>query len=312
MLPFARSARASLALAFALALAGPVAGAAATLPPAPKPDAAFDAGSLHVERYGKGDPVVLIPGLTCGTWEWYGTIRHLAPSHTVYALTLPGFDGRPAVGGPLMPRASADVWAMLEAQHVAKPVLIGHSLGGTLAILLGEQHPERLRGVVAVDGLPVFPQMERMTAEQRAALATQITAPIAAETQAQLLAYEQGYMKGPFGTLDPQLAAEVAPLTARSDPKAVAQWLQEDVAGDLRPDLAKLAVPLLEIAPYDAADVGSGPVSYTEAQKGDYYRALLAGTPQLEVATIAPARHFVMFDQPDRFYAVVDGFLKAH
>ena len=40
---------------------------------------------------------------------------------------------------------------------------------------------------------------------------------------------------------------------------------------------------------------------YTEAEKGDYYRSLLAGVAKLDVVTIAPARHFVMLDQPERF-----------
>ena len=73
-------------------------------------------------------------------------------------------------------------------------------------------------------------------------------------------------MEGPFGTLDPQLAAEVAPLTARSDPKAVAQWLQEDVACDLRPDLTS-SPSRSRIALRAATKVRP---SHTEAQKGDY------------------------------------------
>jgi len=202
----------SFAVAAAWVLTAPLGASAASLSTAPTVDASFDAGSIQVERYGKGDAVVLLPGLTAGTWEWYDTIRHLAPNHTVYAVSLPGFDGRPAATPPLFDRVTADFWSFIATQHVVRPVLVGHSLGGTLAILLGEQHPERLRGIVALDGMPLFPGMERVTAEQRAAGAQGAATQIAAESHAQLLDYEKGYMRGAGGVLDPDLADQLAQL----------------------------------------------------------------------------------------------------
>lgn len=297
-----------LAASVALSLV-PLTASAAALPALPAPDASFESGSLHVDRFGHGDPIVLIPGLTVGTWEWADTIRHLAPAHTVYALTLPGFDGQPTVAAPLFDRVTGDFWSFLDAQHVARPIVIGHSLGGTLAILLAEQHPERLRGIVALDGLPVFPGMERITAEQRAAAAAQAAAPIAGETHAQLLDFEKGYMRTAGGMLDPDLADAAAVLEARCDPAAVAEWLREDLGSDLRPALAKVTVPMLEVAPYNEPDLATAPFKYTEAQKVQYYQALLAGVPHLQVVSISPARHFVMLDQPQRVLAAIDAFL---
>jgi pimeloyl-ACP methyl ester carboxylesterase len=299
----------TLAAALALALATPLAAVAASLSAAPAPEASFDAGSLHVDRFGKGDAIVLLPGLTTGTWEWADTIRHLAPSHTVYAVSLPGFDGRPAATAPLFDRVTNDLWAFLDKQKIARPVVIGHSLGGTLAILLGEQHPERLRGIVAVDGLPIFPGMERATAEQRVSTADQMAGPIAGQSHAQLLDFEKGYMRTAGGVLDTAQADQAAELEARSDPAAVAQWLREDLMTDLRPGLAKISVPLLEIAPYYAPDLANAPYKYSEDEKATYYRGLLAGAPKLQVVTISPARHFVMLDQPQRFFTTVDAFV---
>jgi pimeloyl-ACP methyl ester carboxylesterase len=299
------------AVVFALLAAAlaPRAADAAAPQPLPAADAQFDAGSLHVLRFGKGDPVVLLPGLTTGPWEWSDTIRRLAPRHTVYAVALPGFDGRPPAAAPLFDRVTNDFWAMLDAQKIARPVVVGHSLGGTLAILLGEQHPERLRGIVALDGLPIFPGMDRITAEQRAGAAQQASAPIAGQTREQLLAFEKGYMKTAGGVLDAQLADQLAELEANSDSGAVAQWLREDLGTDLRPNLAKISVPLLEIVPYNAPDLANAPQSYTEEQKVAYYRGLLSGAPKLQLVSVSPARHFAMFDQPDKIFAIIDAFL---
>lgn len=300
--------RAAIA-ALALLLAAPVPAAAASVPGLPAADAQFDAGSLHVLRFGRGDPVVLLPGVTTGPWEWAGVIRHLAPSHTVYAVALPGFDGRPPATPPLFERVPRDFWAMLDAQKIARPVVIGHSLGGTLAILLGEQHPEKLRAVVALDGLPIFPGMERITAEQRATVAQQQTAVIRSVTHDQFLAYEKQYMRSAGGVIDADLSDQIAALEANSDPAATAQWLGEDLASDTRAGLAKITVPLLEIVPYNAPDLVNSPAQYTEDQKVAYYRTLLSGAPKLQVVSISPARHFAMFDQPDKLDAILDAFL---
>ena len=300
------------AAALALLLAAPLAASATSLAVLPAAETLTDAGSLRVARFGHGDPVVLLPGLTTGPWEWSDVIRRLSPRYTVYAVWLPGFDGRPAATARLFDRVTRDLWSFFEAQKIARPVLIGHSLGGTLAILLGEQHPERLRGIVAVDGLPIFPGMERATAEQRVSSADQMAGPIAGQTHAQLLDFEKGYMRSAGGVLDAQLGDQLAELEANSDTGAIAQWLREDLAGDLRPDLAKISVPLLVIAPYNAPDLTNAPAQYTEDQKVAYYRALLSGAPKLQVVSVSPARHFAMFDQPDKVFAIVDAFLNQN
>ena len=87
--------------------------------------------------------------------------------------------------------------------------------------------------------------------------------------------------------------------------------MSEDVALDLRPGLASISIPVLEISPYNAADFSNPARPISEPQKTAYYSALLQGTPKLEVVSIAPARHFVMFDQPDAFAAALTRFLAA-
>ena len=297
------------ALAAALFSVAPLAAHAATLPPDPPRAESFDIGMLHVDRYGSGDPIVLVPGLACGAWTWNGLIPHLAAKHSVYAVTIAGFAGRPAAGEPSFAAFENDLTALFDRRHLVKPVLVGHSLGGTLAIDYAETHPDRVRAVVAADGLPVFPGMQQLTAQQREAAGAQMAASVKDQTHDQLLAFDKGYM-ATVGVNDPALADQLATLSAQSAPPAVAAWLQADLAADLRPNLAKITVPLLEIAPYSPAEGNpSAPMHYTEAEKGDYYRALLAGVAKLDVVTIAPSRHFVMLDQPERFQKALDDFL---
>lgn len=270
-------------------------------------------GTLKVERHGdRGRAVILIPGLQGGPWVWQRTIEHLQKNHVVYAVTLAGFDGvpAPADGGNLFDRANASLLQLIEQHKIDRPLLVGHSLGGTLALRFAGEHRALISGVVAVDGLPIFPGMERVSAEQRAAMAAQMQQQMGAATPAQFQAQALGYMQS-IGVIDPQLAAHYAPMNARSDIKASAQYMAEDLAFDGRAGLKHADVPILEISPYHAPDFSHPPMIMSEAQKTAYYQSLLADAPNAKVVSISPSRHFVMLDQPTKFQQVLDDFLKS-
>jgi pimeloyl-ACP methyl ester carboxylesterase len=279
--------------------------------PVPKPAESFDVGTLHFDRFGSGKPtLVLIPGLSEGAWAWYGTIARFSPQHTIYVVTLPGFDGRPvAKEKSLFAAFMRDFWTMLEKRKIEKPIVVGHSLGGTLAIALAEEHSERLGGVIASDGLPIFPMVAGFTAKQREAMAGQMASMFGSMTKDSQLASEKEYMSS-IGTNKPELVEPCARLESRSDPKATAAWLQETLTTDLRPNLKKCTVPLLEIMPFDPADA-KGFFAPSQQQTLDFYKSLVAGAPKAEVIAITPARHFVMLDQPDSFYKAIDGFVSS-
>lgn len=306
--------RALMTAAFAACVSFAAAPAyAAGQPPLPKPAASFEAGSMHVDVYGEtGKPaIVFIPGLTCGPWEFSREIAQFAPKYTVYALTLPGFDGQPALQTQTpFETVSSDFWTMLQTHSIQKPIVVGHSLGGTLAIDLAEQHPERLAAIVAADGLPVFPGFENMTAAQRAQAGERMKTMMSqAQTPAQFQFAEQTYVLPALMTSPADIAA-VAPLVAKSDPKATGVWAAEDTAMDLRPGLKNISVPLLEIAPYDPVTEASH-FKNAPALRA-YYASLLAGAPRAQVQVVENSRHFMMYDQPERFDAILAAFAEGN
>src|SRR5690606_28813975 len=129
-------------------------------------------------------------------------------------------------------------------QHLEKPVLVGHSLGGTLALMFAAAHSELIGGVVAVDGLPVFPGTEAMDAGQRQALAERVRAQFAGISPAAFEAHQLQYMRR-VGLADTTKAAAIAGLTARSDAQAVADYAGAAMAVDLRTQLPSIRVPVL-------------------------------------------------------------------
>lgn len=270
-------------------------------------------GTLKFERHGDhGRPVILIPGLEGGPWVWKGTIAQLEKDHVVYAVTLAGFDGMPAPARKtgLLDQADASLQQLIEQQKIDKPVLVGHSIGGTLALRFAGEHAALVSAVVAVDGLPILPGMERASAEQRQAMAERTRTQMAAMTPAQFQAAALGYMQH-IGVIDPKLAEQYAPLNARSDAAASGEYMAEDMTADYRPGLKQANVPILEISPYYAADFSKPPFQLSEAQKAAYYQGLLADAPHAKVESISPARHFVMLDQPAKFQQVLGDFLKS-
>jgi pimeloyl-ACP methyl ester carboxylesterase len=263
----------------------------------------YQSGALAVEQLvGNGPPLVFIPGLASGSWTWKADAERLSKQHTVYLLTVPGFDGRKAVPGTTLDTLAADLDRLIADKKLDRPVLIGHSMGGTLALAYAAEHSDRIAGVVAVDGLPVFPGTENMTGD-RSSLAQGARAQLENQTPEQFAAYQQTYMKR-VGAMDEAAAAKIAEFSSRSDPRAVAEFAAQLLLLDLRPELGGIQVPVVEISPYFEADFAR--MGIDENAKSNYYRMLLGGIEKLDVMSVSPARHFVMFDQPEKFSATLD------
>jgi len=271
--------------------------------PAFSAPATEEVGALRVEQVSaKGSPLIFIPGLACGPWVWEATVARLKDHYAIYLVTLPGFDGRKAQAGATIDSLQRDVRSLIEKRHIVKPVLVGHSLGGILGLGVAADDSALIAGVVAVEGLPVFPGTESITGD-RSAIAQRAHAQMDGQTPEQFAASQQIYMKQ-IGSVDEATALELAARTSRSDAAATADFAAQALALDLRPRLATIKVPVVEISPFNAPDFAA--MGVDENGKTGYYRMLLTGIAHLEVVSISPARHFVMFDQPEKFAAALD------
>lgn len=273
----------------------------------------FEIDGVLVEQHGskagsRGRPLILIPGLATGGWVWQETVRAFSPDHVVYVLTLPGFDGRPPAPANAFALAKAAVGKLIEQRRLDKPVIVGHSLGATMALALAEDRPAQVGGVVAIDGLPVMPGTEALPPADRSRVAEGMKARMAGLNPALFAGQQKGYMRT-IGVLDMGKADDMALLTGRSDPASVGQYAADVLALDLRPGLKNIQAPVLVIAPFFDADAGQQ--GLTAEVKADYYRSLMQGAPKVEVAVVAPARHFAMIDQPQQVNDAIRKYLGA-
>lgn len=270
----------------------------ATLVTLGQPQSSFSAGFTRVERFGNphGRPIVLIPGLACGPWVWGNQIAALAPHYDLYVLSLPGFDGRPmAGGGALMQRAVDSVHQLIVSRKLQRPVVVGHSLGGTIAVMFAQSYPHDAARVVSVEG--GYPEAPTQ-AERDRAVATAVQ-PYEGIAQSGLGNTLRANMLQ-YTITAPSDVARVTELAGRSDPSAIVSWMKAALLLDLTPRMSAIDVPFSEVIPFDARiDPYRG--FKTKDAKLAAYKTWIAHVPHGSVVLIPNARHFVMIDQPSAF-----------
>jgi pimeloyl-ACP methyl ester carboxylesterase len=106
---------------------------------------ALDGLELHYTVSGRGPAVVLVHGLGGFAESWRWNVEALASSATVYALDLPGFgrSAKPPAAYDLAFFATA-LGAFLDAAGVGQAAVVGHSLGGAVALTYALIHPTRV------------------------------------------------------------------------------------------------------------------------------------------------------------------------
>lgn len=263
-----------------------------------QPAETFNIGTLKVERFGSTGriPLIMIPGLYCGSWEFNGPIADLAAEYDIYAITLSGMDGRPRNDVPSpAERAIADLHRLISQRNLVRPIIIGHSLGGTLAVLFGERFGDEARGIIAVEGgYPIAPTATKRK-QQSNALAAAFDDADPATFDRVLRTTQLQYV-----ITDKHDVDTVAKLAERSDPTAIAQWLRAALSLDLTPKLSAIRVPFREIVPFDHRIdpyLGDKTLSMKQAR----YQTWVRHAPHGSVVMIDRSRHFVLFDQPQAF-----------
>jgi pimeloyl-ACP methyl ester carboxylesterase len=103
----------------------------------------------YLERPGPEPAVLLIHGLP-GTAEDFENVTPLIAGHRTIAIDRPGF-GFSTGGYFSFDRQLQAVRELIERLHLGRPVLVGHSYGGTISLAYAERHPAEVRGLVLVD-----------------------------------------------------------------------------------------------------------------------------------------------------------------
>jgi pimeloyl-ACP methyl ester carboxylesterase len=275
---------------------------------APAPSTRFENPVLRVDVTGKGRPMVLIPGLTCPADVWRETVARYADRYECHAVTLGGFAGRPRFEGPFIDTARDSLLAYFRARGLQRPVIVGHSLGGVLALELATTAPDAVGPLVIVDALPFLGGAGDTTATAESARKAMepMWTMMRSQTQEAYAAYQRQApwlrsMVAPGPNLD-----RVLEWAVTSDRIAVADAMYDITSRDLRGRLAGLRSPVLVLGSW------YGMKDYTSRDAvAATYRRQYNHAPRWSLALADTARHFIMLDSPDWTWSQMDAFLGA-
>ena len=275
--------------------------------------AAENTPSFRVQVSGTGRPILLIPGLASSGDTWTTTVAHLSGRFTCHVLTLAGFAGTPPIDGPLFPAVRRDLAEYIRQQRLDHPIVIGHSLGGMLAMALAADHPDLVGPLVIVDGLPFLagPNMQVKNAEEARPLVAKMEAYMSKMTQEQWDAYATSGASTRYMVTSTADAATLVQWSAATDRQTLIRALGEAYSVDLRDEIAKISSPVLALGTWRGWHdqlAANKIVVPKEAFMGSFTEQF-ARLPRLHFALHDTARHFIMWDDPAWFFGQIDAFL---
>lgn len=110
---------------------------------------------FHRDLGGAGNPpLIVLHGLLGSSRNWQSTGTDLAARYHVYALDLRNHGRSPHSAEMTFEAMAADVLAWMAAQGITRTALMGHSMGGKVAMLVACRHPERVERLIVVDVAP--------------------------------------------------------------------------------------------------------------------------------------------------------------
>ena len=266
----------------------------------------FKSERIVVTTKGEGADVVLIPGLSSSAAVWDTTI-HALPGFRYHVVQVKGFAGVPAeanASGPVIAPVAEEVARYMVSEQLNRPVVVGHSMGGSISLMIAARHPGLVSKLMVVDMMPFMGAMfmPNATPQSVTPVAMQIKDGIINASLADRQAMAVQTIAGMIKTDTYRTAAMKASLD--SDPVTSGEAMFELITTDLRPELANIKVPLRVLW---ALPPGA-PV--TAEQMADFYQMSYANVPNASLRQIPDSYHFIMYDQPELFQAELKAFVQ--
>jgi pimeloyl-ACP methyl ester carboxylesterase len=142
----------------AILLLALVAGAGAAPTPTPTP------APLKTLELGNGPTIVFVHDLGARGTAWLPVAKKLLGAHKTVLVDLPGHGDSPMMTPFSLPAAAEALDQVLARQEAKRTVVVGHGVGGLVALYEAKAHPERIKGLVLIEtgarGLPIPDQQK--------------------------------------------------------------------------------------------------------------------------------------------------------
>jgi len=254
--------------------------------------------AVYVEKNGDGSPILWLPGFTSPGTVWEGTLVKMEDSYENHVVSYAGFNGNAPIGFPWYQQVKEALIEYIEKEELMDVILVGHSMGGDLAIDLAVHFPDRIDKTILVDALPC------------------IRALMMPDVPASQLQYDSPYnnrMLEMDETAFDQTAQMMASNMSLNQDKTplLKQWILEAdretyVYGftdllklDLRESLKEIKIPTLVLA-------ASFP---NKAMVTKNMEEQFANLTDKEIRVVEESKHFIMYDQPEWLANQINSFL---
>ncbi|ASK30688.1 alpha/beta hydrolase [Chryseobacterium sp. T16E-39] len=254
---------------------------------------------FEVKRTGQGkQTLIFIPGFASSGDVWNETRAKFEKNFTCYTLTMAGFAGTKP-----QPEATFKNWESKIAEYITdnkieKPIIVGHSMGGGLALALAADYPGLIGKIVIVDSLPCLAALMNpsFTAKENNDCSAMIS-KMTAMTDEQ---FHQMQMKSiPQLLADTTMQETVVSWSDKSDRTTFAKMYCDFSNTDLREKIKNIQCPSLIL-------LESYFTNFKPAIEDQYKNMKNAN---LQYAT--KGLHFIMYDDKEWFFTQLNNFLST-
>jgi pimeloyl-ACP methyl ester carboxylesterase len=253
---------------------------------------------FDAKKTGKGDrSIIFIPGFACSGEVWDETRSAYENDYTCYTLTMAGFAGVPPQPGSTFQDLEKGIATFIRQNKIDKPVIIGHSMGGGLAMALAADYPGLMSKIIVVDALPCLSALMNPSfkAKENNDCSTMIS-EITSATKEQF--YQMQKQTIPRLLADTSKQELVVSWSVRSDRTTFAEMYCEFSNTDLRERIAAVKCPALILL--ESYFVNLKP-AITEQFKN-------LVTADLQYA--GKGLHFIMYDDKEWYKKELNDFIK--
>ncbi len=254
---------------------------------------------FEVKKTGHGNQSLLfIPGFASSGDVWNETTAKFEKNFTCYTLTMAGFAGTKPQADASFKDWEKGIAAYIKNNKIDKPIIIGHSMGGGLALAIAADYPELAGKIIIVDTLPClaaisdpnFTSKENndcsSTIEKLTAMSDEQFQKMQTQTMPRLLA-------------DASMQETVISWSMKSDRKTFAKMYCDFSNTDLREKIKNIQCPSLILL--ESFFVNLKPT--IESQ----YKNLKNANMQYA----SKGLHFIMYDDKDWYFNQLNNFLSV-
>lgn len=249
----------------------------------------------YQEFKGRGSvPCIVLHGLLGSSRNWTSTGKLLADRFHVYALDLRNHGGSPHSETMNYPSMAGDVLKFMEQHGLSDGVLIGHSMGGKVAMRVACDHPEKILGLGIVDiaNREYPPRWEKEFSAMRALPVDRISTRREAEEGLAETISDWAFRKFLCTNLE------------RNESGEGFHWI-------VNLDVLQASLPKLFVRMPEEHEQYSGPTVFIRGEKSRFVEdedipAMNAHFPKAKMVTVQDAGHNVHFDNPEGFLAALE------